>query len=134
MWWTRKRTIARMRRRLGAFIDEGSEIEGKYMCSGTVMLDAKLSGEITSKDTLIIGTQGVIHAAVRAATVVVCGEVVGNVTATERVELKDGARVIGTLEAPVIVMEAGAVHDGECRMTKPKPAEHPLGVVVPIKG
>ena len=45
-----------------------------------------------------------------------------------------GARVTGDVEAPVIVMEKGAVLDGHCRMTKAKPAEAPHGVVVPIKG
>ena len=37
-------------RGLGAFLDENSEIEGKYRCAGTVMLDAKFSGEIMSND------------------------------------------------------------------------------------
>jgi len=129
MWRNRKRTA----RRLGAFLDEGSEIEGKYICTGTVMLDAKLRGEIMSRDTLIIGDQGVVHATVQAATVVVRGEVVGNVTASERVELKGSARVTGDVEAPVIVMEAGAVLEGHCRMAKPKPSEAPLTLVVPLK-
>ncbi len=120
--------------RLGAFLDEGSEIEGKYTCAGTVMLDAKFSGEITSKDTLVIGERGAVRANVRTAVLVVRGEVVGNVTASERVELKCSARITGDVEAPVIVMEKGAVLDGHCRMTKAKSAEAPHGVVVPIKG
>jgi cytoskeletal protein CcmA (bactofilin family) len=71
---------------------------------------------------------------VRTAVLVVHGEVVGNVTASERVELKSSARVTGDVEAPVIVMEKGAVLDGHLRMTQAKPAEAPHGVVVPIKG
>jgi cytoskeletal protein CcmA (bactofilin family) len=122
-----------MRGRLGGFLDEGSEIEGRYTCSGTVMLDAKLHGEITSKDTLIIGERGVVHATVQAGTLVVSGEVVGNVTASERVELRRSARVTGDIEAPVVVMEAGAVHDGHCRMAKARAAEPPLSVVIPLK-
>jgi cytoskeletal protein CcmA (bactofilin family) len=120
--------------RIGAFLDEGSEIEGKYTCAGMVMLDAKFSGEITSKDTLVIGERSAVRATVRTAVLVVHGEVVGNVTASERVELKSSARVTGDVEAPVIVMEKGAVLDGHCRMTKAKPAEAPHGVVIPIKG
>ena len=109
-------------------------MEGKYTCAGTVMLDAKFSGEITSKDTLVIGERGAVRANVRTAVLVVRGEVVGNVTASERVELKCSARITGDVEAPVIVMEKGAVLDGHCRMTKAKSAEAPHGVVVPIKG
>jgi len=110
---------------LSAFLDDGCEIEGKYTCAGTVMLDAKLRGEITAKDKLFIGDHGVVEATVRAATVVVRGKVVGNVTASERVELKGSARVTGDVEAPVIVMEEGAVLDGRCRMTKDKAAGAP---------
>src|SRR5436309_1476512 len=95
---------------------------------------AWLSGEITSKDTLVIGERAVVRATVRTATLVVRGEVVGNVTASEQVVLEASARVTGDVEAPVIVMAKGAVLDGHCRMTKAKPAEAPHGVVIPIKG
>jgi cytoskeletal protein CcmA (bactofilin family) len=128
MWRDRKH-------RVGAFLDEGSEIEGTYRCSGTVMLDAKLRGEITASNTLIIGDHGVVEATVRAASVVVRGKVVGNVSASESIELKATARVTGDVEAPRIVMEAGAVLDGRCRMTIDEPAEAShSAVVVPIKG
>ena len=127
MWGNRNR-------RVGAFLDDGSQIEGKYTCTGTVMLDAKLRGEITAKDTLVIGEHAVVEASVRAAILVVHGKLVGNVVATERVEMRSGARVTGDVEAPVIVMEAGATHDGRSRMTKDKPADGPVSaVVVPLK-
>ncbi len=133
MW--RDRQSKASRGRVGAFLDEGSEIEGKYTCTGTVMLDARLRGEIMAKDTLIIGERAVVEATVRVATLVVHGKLVGNVTASDRVELKASARVTGDVEAPVVVMEAGAVLDGRCRMTRDEPAESPLSaVVVPIKG
>jgi len=120
--------------RVGAFLDDGSEIEGKYHCAGTVMLDAKLRGEIMAKDTLIIGEHAVVEAAVEATILVVHGTIIGNVTATERVELKRSARITGDVEAPVIAMEPGAVLDGHCRMTKAKEADAPhSGVVVPFK-
>jgi cytoskeletal protein CcmA (bactofilin family) len=108
---------------LTAFIDEGSEIDGKYTFSGTVMLNGKLSGEIHSDDTLIIGEKGVVNANVRAGTVVISGELVGNVLATERVELRGTARVFGDVEAPVVVVEEGVLFEGHCRMSKGKPAE-----------
>ena len=122
------------RNRLGAFLDEASEIEGKYTCAGTVMLDAKFSGEITSRDTLVIGDKAVVHANVRTGSLVVRGELVGNVTASELVELKASARVTGNVEAPLVSIEKGAVLDGHCRMTKAPAAETPHAVVIPFKG
>jgi cytoskeletal protein CcmA (bactofilin family) len=108
---------------LAAFIDEGSEIEGKFTFNGTVMLNGKFSGEVLTNDTLIIGEKGVVNANVRAGTVVISGELVGNVLATERVELRGTARVFGDVEAPVVVVEEGVLFEGHCRMTKGNPAE-----------
>ena len=108
---------------LSAYIDEASEIEGKYTFSGTVMLNGKFTGEIFSDGTLIIGDKGVINATVRAGIVLVSGEITGNVLATERVELRGTARVFGDIEAPVIVVDEGVLFDGHCRMTKNRPGE-----------
>lgn len=134
MWWIRKRKSLPQRGNLTALIDEGSEIEGKYTFSGTVMLNGKFQGEIASTDTLIIGERGVVNATVRVGTMVINGELVGNVEATERIELKGKARVFGDLEAPVIVVEEGVLFEGHCRMTKTKPAEATRDFsVVPLK-
>lgn len=120
-----------------AFIDEGSEIEGRYTFRGTVMLNGKFTGEISSEDTLIIGEHAVVHADVRAGRVHVSGEVTGNLRATERVDLRRTARVYGDVEAPVVVVEEGVVFEGHCRMAKPSPvSEVPTArdlAVVPFK-
>jgi cytoskeletal protein CcmA (bactofilin family) len=101
---------------LTAFIDEGSEIEGKCSFGGTVMLNGTVRGEIVSTDTVIIGEKGVAHASVRAATIVISGQVVGNLVATRRLELRDAARVVGDIETPVVVMEEGVLFQGHCQM------------------
>jgi cytoskeletal protein CcmA (bactofilin family) len=108
---------------LTAFIDEGSEIEGKYSFTGTVMINGRFRGEITSTDSLIIGEKGVVNASVRAGTVLINGEVVGNVFASERVELRGTARVQGDVESPVVVVEEGVLFDGHCKMSKARSGE-----------
>ena len=120
------KTDAKVKREdLTAFIDEGTEIEGKYSFSGVVMLNGKLSGEIASSESLIVGEKGVIHASIRAASVVVSGEVVGNIVASDRIELRNASRVTGNLEAPVIVVDEGALFEGQCRMTGPAASSGP---------
>jgi len=122
---------------LTAFIDEGSEIEGRYTFSGTVMLNGRFKGEISTTDTLIIGDKGVINGDIRAGQVLVSGEVVGNVSAAERIELKRTARVFGDVEAPVVIVEEGVLFEGHCRMTKANSNTEVLPArdlsVVPIK-
>ena len=134
MWWRRQPKSSSQLGNLTAFIDEGSELEGKYTFSGTVMLNGKFQGEITSTDTLIIGDRGVVKATIRVGTAIIDGELVGNVEALERIELKGKARVFGDLEAPVIVVQDGVLFEGHCRMTKTKPAEVTRDFsVVPLK-
>lgn len=121
--WRRRAKKPKMRGGIGAFLDEGTEIEGKYACAGTVMLNGKVRGEINAKDTLIIGSSASVHAIVQAGTLIVHGEIVGNVAAANRVELKRGARVTGDIEAPVIVMEEGVVLEGQCHMAEMRSSE-----------
>ena len=118
MLWKSKRKPLAKPGDLSSIIGEGSEIEGKYTFSGTVLLNGKLQGEIVTSDALIVGEKGVVNATIRAGSVVVKGEVVGNIQASERVELKEGARVVGDIEAPVVVIEEGVRFEGHCRMPK----------------
>ena len=125
------------RNELTAFIDEGSEMEGRYTFRGTVMLNGRIKGEISSADTLIIGERGVLAADISAGRVRISGEVTGNVRAAERIELKPTARVFGDVEAPVVVLEEGAVFEGHCRIARPAPAAEDTSArdltVVPLK-
>jgi cytoskeletal protein CcmA (bactofilin family) len=118
MLWKKRPKSKRRNDDFSAYIDEGSEIEGTYTFSGTVMLNGKFKGHIQTTDTLVIGEKGVVNATISAGTVLISGEVVGNVLATERVELRATARVFGDVEAPVVVVEEGVLFEGHCRMTK----------------
>jgi cytoskeletal protein CcmA (bactofilin family) len=84
---------------LRGYIAEGSEIDGTYAFTGTVMLNGKFKGEIQSSDILIIGEKGIVNANINVGTVLISGEVMGNVLATERIELRGTARVFGDIEA-----------------------------------
>jgi cytoskeletal protein CcmA (bactofilin family) len=138
--WNRKRQAKRQtigRNGLTAFIDEDCEIEGRYSFKGTVMLNGRFKGDITSTDTLIIGERGSVTGDIRAGQVVISGEVVGNIFCTERVELKRTARVFADVEAPVVVVEEGVLFEGHCRMTKADSSTETLPgrelSVVPLK-
>ena len=122
--WRKEGPRARYQRtELSAYLDEHSEVEGTCTFSGTAMLNGKLKGQIQSTDTLIIGEAGVVNANINGASVLIRGEVVGNVVASERLELLGSARVFGDVEAPVVVIEEGVLFEGHCRMTKTRQAD-----------
>lgn len=103
---------------LTAFIDQGSEFEGKLSFKDTVRIDGTFSGEISSDNTLIVGESGQITATIHSVCVVISGLVEGNIVASDQIVLHKSAVVTGDLESPVVVMEEGAQLNGCVRMGK----------------
>lgn len=103
---------------LTAFIDQGSEFEGKLSFKDTVRIDGTFSGEISSDNTLIVGESGQIMATIHSVAVVISGLVEGNIHAAEQIVLHKTAVVNGDLNAPTIVMEEGSQLNGCVRMGK----------------
>ena len=102
---------------LSAFIDQGSEFEGKLSFRDTVRIDGRFRGEIASENTLIVGESGEIHANIRSSTVVVSGLVEGDIHASRKVILHKTARVQGNIETPSLAVEDGAEMNGNIKMT-----------------
>lgn len=101
---------------LTAFIDQGSEFEGKLSFRDTVRIDGTFTGEISSENTLIVGESGKIHATIKSVCVMVSGLVDGDINASSQIVLHKSAVVNGDLVAPTIVMEEGAQLNGNVRM------------------
>ncbi len=103
---------------LTAFIDQGSEFEGKLSFRDTVRIDGRFSGEISSENTLIVGESGEIEASIKSNTIAISGTVLGDVKAGKKLVLHKTARVDGNVEAPCMVIEEGAVLNGHITMAK----------------
>ena len=103
---------------LTAFIDQGSSFEGKLSFKDTVRIDGHFVGEITSENTLIIGETGEIEANIRSKTVIISGAVSGDVVAGTKVVLHKSARMKGNIEAPSLMIEDGAVFNGQVSMAE----------------
>jgi cytoskeletal protein CcmA (bactofilin family) len=104
---------------LTAFIDQGSEFEGKLSFKDTVRIDGTFTGEIQSENTLIVGESGEIHAQIRSKSVMISGAVEGDVYASRQLVLHKTARLQGNVESPSIVIEEGAIFNGQVKMTRP---------------
>ncbi|MGB0617833.1 MAG: bactofilin family protein [Myxococcota bacterium] len=103
---------------LTAFIDQGSEFEGKLSFKDTVRIDGTFSGEISSDNTLIVGESGQITATIRSVCVVISGLVEGDIITSEQIVLHKTAVVNGNLDSPIVIMEEGAQLNGNVKMGK----------------
>jgi cytoskeletal protein CcmA (bactofilin family) len=101
---------------LNALLGRGSEFEGKLTFEGTVRIDGKFSGEIVTGDVLVIGEGARVQAEINAGSVVVNGEVQGNIRAKVSIELHQPARVQGNLETPSLSIDKGVIFEGTSKM------------------
>jgi cytoskeletal protein CcmA (bactofilin family) len=97
-------------------LGKGSEFEGKLSFEGQVRIDGKYSGQISTKDVLVIGEGAKVSAEISAGTVIINGTVEGNIKASGLVELHPPARVKGSIETPALSMEKGVIFEGQCKM------------------
>lgn len=106
------------REAISTFLGPDAQIEGTIAFEGSIRLDGRVRGDITSDGgTLIVGASGQIEAAVTVATVIVKGTVSGTIQARDRIELLPPARVTGDIAAPAVAIAAGVVFNGKCTMT-----------------
>jgi cytoskeletal protein CcmA (bactofilin family) len=114
---------------LTAFIDQGSSFEGKLSFKDTVRIDGHFAGQISSENTLVVGESGVIEANVHSQIVIVSGTVAGDIVAVKKVIVHKTGRIDGNVQTPSLVMEEGALLNGQLKMTDKKasltPAQSP---------
>ena len=99
-----------------AYLDSGSKVNGKLYFDTAARVDGQVEGEITAKETLVVGETAIITAQIRAASVVVAGKVSGDITASHRIEIRPSAKVLGNITAPILVIQEGALFEGHCAM------------------
>ena len=106
---------------LSGFVGNGTTLTGEANFKGMLRVDGHLSGRVSSQDgTLIVSTGGQVEADVEVSVAQIYGTVIGNVTATKRIELGRVAKVTGDIQTPALVIEQGAVFEGSCRMQQIK--------------
>jgi cytoskeletal protein CcmA (bactofilin family) len=111
-------------------------IKGELSGSEDLTIEGHVEGRIDLKENVLtIGPNGKIKAEVFAKSVVVLGEVTGNVTASEKVDIRDNGSVDGDIASPRVAIAEGAHFRGSVDMQRagqkaqqqPKPASPPQG-------
>jgi cytoskeletal protein CcmA (bactofilin family) len=94
-------------------------IKGELNGSEDLTIEGQVEGKIELKDhVLTIGPNGKIKAQVFAKALIVLGEVNGNVSATEKVEIRDGGSVDGDIVSPRVAIAEGAHFRGSVDMQR----------------
>ena len=114
-------------------------INGKLSGDEDLTVRGRVEGELSLTKTLIVEPSGIVKANVQVRNAIISGVVVGNIAATESVELTREGRMVGDINAPRVIIVDGASFRGrvdmgnaEPRPASERPAHRPATVARPV--
>jgi cytoskeletal protein CcmA (bactofilin family) len=102
-------------RKLETIVGDDTCIVGKVSVKGTIRVDGIVEGDVQA-DWVVVGETGKIRGNTSARGMVVGGSVEGNIEATETVELREKATMVGEIHTPKLGISEGAVFEGRAWM------------------
>jgi len=101
-------------------LDMSAAMKGSLVFSDPVNLriSGKFEGSLNTKGNLIIGAAAIVDANIIGEKITIAGRVTGDIKTTEIIQLLSTAQVTGSIEAPKISIEEGAIFNGKCRIAE----------------
>ena len=110
-----------------ALIGKSVVVKGQVCGREDVYVDGEVEGTIELLEhRLTVGPHGKVHAAIKAREVVIVGTVHGNIEATEKIDIRKDAKLVGDIRTARIVIEDGAYFKGSIDIQKPEVSRVPV--------
>jgi len=107
---------------LNGFLDRGSSFHGELEFEDTMRIDGRFNGKIMSKNELIVGESAHIEGDVHVGRIAISGTIVGKIVAAQSVQIHRNGKVYSDIDTPALIIEEGAIFQGNCVMGDRKPA------------
>jgi cytoskeletal protein CcmA (bactofilin family) len=109
-----------------SIIAQGAKFDGKIEVAGTLRIEGEFKGNIGNPESLVIGKTGVVHASVTVKNAIIGGQLIGNITAENKIELQSGSHVEGDIKTKRLVIDEGVFFEGNCSMGSGQRKSAPL--------
>lgn len=93
---------------LHSYVGSNTTIKGNFECKEDFLVEGTVEGNLRSKGLIVLGKDAVVKGEVSAKEVAISGIIVGTVRCLERLEIFESAKIMGTIQAPVLQMASGA--------------------------
>jgi cytoskeletal protein CcmA (bactofilin family) len=103
--------------KVATVFSEATSFNGILKFDTSIKIEGSFKGKILSKGYLMIGEKAKVRADIRAGSIVIAGEVKGNVEASERLEMLPSGKLYGNIKTKKLKMADGVVFEGSCQMT-----------------
>ncbi len=98
-------------------IAKGSTFEGTLVTESDIRVSGTIDGTIKGSTRVIVSEGGCVTGDIQANSSTIAGTVKGKVVVVESLLLQSTARVEGSIETGRLIIEEGAVFNGECQMS-----------------
>lgn len=106
---------------INSIIGRGTKFRGDFELNGLLRIDGAFEGTIESEGKVLVGENGSARARViRARSVSIGGEVIGDIFATEKVTILSTGKVTGDIETPHLIAEEGVFLNGKVTVLSDK--------------
>jgi cytoskeletal protein CcmA (bactofilin family) len=120
--------------RINSILGKGCKFKGTIEVEGTLRIDSEFEGVVNCPETLVVGKTGVVKAEINVKNAVIGGKVVGNINATNKIELQSGSHIEGDINTHRLVIDEGVFFEGSCKMGSEMPAKKTPGTESQNKG
>jgi len=102
----------------GTKIGKSIVVKGEIQGEEFLTVEGTIEGKIDLKNGILVNKTGVIKADINASSINISGKIIGNILASEKVEVKESGYIVGDIKAPRIIVNDGAVIQGKIQMEK----------------
>ena len=110
-------------------VGQGAKLEGTVVSAGSLRIDGQVKGQINAEGDVMLSPQSQVEADIHAQNVVVAGRFKGKIDVKGRAEIARGGRVDGDVTSKTLVVEEGAVFQGQSNMDQQGSAAAPVKTV-----
>lgn len=97
-------------------IGAGTVVDGNVSLSASARIDGIINGDVTSKGTLIVGSEGSVNGNITTMDLMVAGNVKGNVTADGKIAMVAKGKLYGDISTKTLTIDESALFQGKCLM------------------
>jgi len=102
------------------FLGKNTVFDGVLKFEGAIRIDGLFKGRIEApRGTLVIGEAARLESDIHVASIIISGEVRGDITADQKIDINVPGRVFGNIQAPTVVVQEGVVFAGNCQTLTP---------------
>lgn len=108
-------------------VGQGAKLEGNVVSAGSLRIDGQVKGQVNADGDVMLSPQSQVEADIHAQNVSVAGRFKGSIVVKGRAELTRGGRVDGNITSKTLVVEEGAVFQGQSIMDQQAAQGGPAG-------